>query len=378
MFACDESFRKRTHKLNRVLHRDEKADAVLCRTLANVVEREGEQIQKHLQGRAADILKSHDFSPDGKPLALAQEAFAPPASEAFLPQETVRSKLDELNAGKGQGQQLAFASLHETFEDPSQVKANISLDEVCCKKQKAEGRKKGSAPKVSREMVNNTVAHLQSGAGSTSTLNTASLSPMMLFVLAFLLHNGLMSQAGPVVFFLDGARDLRTAIEQGFGFLSFKILLDWSHLEKKCRELLSLALKGKHIRNLVLAELLAWLWLGQVDTAIQVLRALSAEKIKNPKEIEHLIGYFERNRHCIPCSALRQKLGLRVSSNPVEKANDLVVSTRQKHHGMSWSASGSTSLATVTNLCLNAEQSQWLVNRKIHFAFHTDTPEQAA
>jgi hypothetical protein len=41
------------------------------------------------------------------------------------------------------------------------------------------------------------------------------------------------------------------------------------------------------------------------------------------------------------CYALRKKLGLRVSSNPVEKANDLLASNKQKHQGMSWSADGS-------------------------------------
>ena len=35
--------------------------------------------------------------------------------------------------------------------------------------------------------------------------------------------------------------------------------------------------------------------------------------------------------------ALRANLGLRNSSNPVEKANDLVVAGRQKHNGMAWS-----------------------------------------
>jgi len=53
-----------------------------------------------------------------------------------------------------------------------------------------------------------------------------------------------------------------------------------------------------------------------------------------------LITYLHRNQACIPCYALRKKLGLRISSNPVEKANDLVVSNRQKHNGMSWSADG--------------------------------------
>jgi hypothetical protein len=84
------------------------------------------------------------------------------------------------------------------------------------------------------------------------------------------------------------------------------------------------------------------------------------EKIKNKKEREHLIGYIDRNRDCIPCYALRKKLGLRVSSNPIEKANDLVVSNRQKHNGMSWSADGSTSLATLTSVRRNSDHMNWI------------------
>jgi len=102
-------------------------------------------------------------------------------------------------------------------------------------------------------------------------------------------------------------------------------------------------MKGKQVRNKALVPILAFLWRGKVDMAITYLRGLNEDVIKNQAEIERLIGYFERNKGFIPYYALRQKLGLRVSSNLVEKANDLVVSDRQKHNGMSWSAYGSTS-----------------------------------
>src|SRR5215472_9679876 len=80
---------------------------------------------------------------------------------------------------------LTCTNCMRTFEDPTQVKANISLDEVCCKKQKAEGRRKGLPPKEKREMVNNTVAHIQNGSAKTYTLNTHTITQMMMIVLAF-------------------------------------------------------------------------------------------------------------------------------------------------------------------------------------------------
>jgi len=130
-----------------------------------------------------------------------------------------------------------------------------------------------------------------------------------------------------------------------------------------------MAMKGKEKRNTVLQELLAWLWVGKVDQAISDLRSLNPDDIKDTEHIEKLIGYFSRNVSFIPCYALRQKLGLRVSSNPVEKANDLLVSNRQKHNGMSWSASGSNRLATLTSVRRNNEHMQWLRHRDIRFSF---------
>jgi len=117
--------------------------------------------------------------------------------------------------------------------------------------------KKGSPPKEKREMVYNTVAHIQNRESKTYTLNTPNITQMMIVVLAFLLHNGLMSMAGgPLVFFTDGARDLRSAVQDMFRFFPFKIILDWYHLvEKKCKSLLSMAINGKQIKNRLLSDL---------------------------------------------------------------------------------------------------------------------------
>src|SRR5207248_7513304 len=118
-----------------------------------------------------------------------------------------------------------------------------------------------------------------------------------------------------------------------------------------------------------------WLWLGKVERAIKLLQELSQESIKNHKELKNLITYLDRNSNYIPCYALRKKLGLRLSSNPVEKANDLVVSNRQKHNGMSWSADGSSSLARLPSLRRNDEHMHWLRHHDIRFSF--SQPKQA-
>jgi hypothetical protein len=358
--------------------RQEKTDQVQSRTIANMVEREGEQIQAHLRRQSKHILQDHGFTTEGS-VADSNKAFATITKEdVTLSREVVCQTIEELNRGQEAEKQIDLSELHETFEDPSSVKANISIDDVCCKKQKVSGRKKGSPPKEKREMVYNTVAHIQDKASKTYTLNTSTIAQMMIIVLAFLVSNELLSKPGSLVFFTDGARDLRKAIQDMFSFLPFKIILDWYHLQEKCKDLLSMAISGKQIKNQILTELLAWLWLGKVERAIKLLQDLSQDQVKNTKQLNNLITYLDRHRSSIPCYALRKRLGLRISSNPVEKANDLVVSNRQKHNGMSWSAHGSISLATLTCVRRNDEHMQWLLHHDIHFSFPEHKPVQPA
>jgi len=337
--------------------------------MANLVEREGEQIQAHIKKKAERIFQDHGFNTTGLVIDQQKARSSIQHADATLDQEVVSLMIEELNRGQEEEKHIELSELHETFEDPCAVKANISIDDVCCKKQKASGRKRGSPPKEKREMVYNTVAHIQNKESKVYMLNASTLSQTMTIVLAFLLSNGQLSLPGSLVFFTDGARDLRSAIQDIFRFIPFKIILDWFHLKKKCKDLLSMAILGKQVKNQILAEVLAWLWLGKVERAMKLLRDVSKETIKNQKELNNLINYLDRNSRCIPCYALRNKLGLRISSNPVEKANDLLVSNRQKHNGMSWSASGSTSLATLTSVRRHDEHMHWLRHHDIHFAF---------
>jgi hypothetical protein len=409
LFSIDESFRKSTDKLNRVLLRKGE-NAIQFRTVANTVEREGELIQEYISKKSEEVLEMHGFDALGKRIqrnkeqtsgrvypTLAEESPSTRREDLELEKESqcaegpgggsdpsrikeelINKAIEDLNLGKEKELQIDRSELHETFEDLGSIQANISLDDVLSKKQKESNRQKNAPSKEKKEFVKNTVAHLQNGENAPYLLNAPCVEKMMILVLAFLLHNGLLKREGQLIFFIDGAADLRLAIQSLFlGLLPFKIILDWFHLEKKCQERLSMAMKGKFLRNKVLDHITPLLWYGKVETAISYLQGLDESGIKNQEEIKRLIGYFERNRSYMPCYALRQKLGLRVSSNRGEKANDLAVSSRQKHNGMSWSASGSTSLATVTTLHLNNEQPDWLLKHEITFQFK-NRPEHAA
>jgi hypothetical protein len=81
------------------------------------------------------------------------------------------------------------------------------------------------------------------------------------------------------------------------------------------------------------------------------------------------VGYFERNRAWMPCYALRRRLGLPNSSNPVERMNNLVTSHRQKRNGMSWSQPGSLALTALTVVVLNGHIQKWLKEKIVPFVF---------
>ncbi len=117
----------------------------------------------------------------------------------------------------------------------------------------------------------------------------------------------------------------------------------------------------------MLQELLNWLWHGLIEPATDYLKTIEDVHIKNPEALEKLRGYNDRNRPFIPCYSVRKRLGLRNSSNVGEKSNDLLVSDRQKHNGMSWSQQGSASLAAITALVRNQEYYRWFTTEEINF-----------
>ena len=106
---------------------------------------------------------------------------------------------------------------------------------------------------------------------------------------------------------------------------------------------------------------------GTTDKAIESLKNIDTKNIKNQDEIIKLINYLERSKPYIPCYEARKQLGLRNSSNIGEKANDLLVSERQKHNGMSWSKVGSVALASLTALVKNGEYKKWFETKTIKF-----------
>jgi hypothetical protein len=252
-----------------------------------------------------------------------------------------------------------------SYEDPAHS-TDVSLDDVGVKRQKATPKGAQEATQK-RKYVHNTIAHI-AHAGTSYIISGHGVAYVLRLVLVFLLHNHLLQYN--LLFFVDGQRTLYSTILRVFAwFRPIQLILDWYHLKKRCEQQLSLALKGRMIRNVVLEQLLPCLWHGCVDRAIAVLQTIEPSKIKNQEALTNLIGYLERNRPYLPCYAVRKRLGLCNSSNRGEKANDLVVSDCQKHNGMSWSRGGSVALATVTALVRNQEYTRWFQTRTLSFSF---------
>jgi hypothetical protein len=155
----------------------------------------------------------------------------------------------------------------------------------------------------------------------------------------------------------DGARWIRDWFE-GLGLSDTTMIVCWWHLVKRVQQDLSRACRGREHRRGIESAVLHTLWHGRVDDALKVLRA-HTEEMKNVEALEELIGYLEARRPYLPDYAARQRAGLWIASNRVEKFNDWSVSARCKHQGMEWTEAGVVSLAVLEAARRNGELPTW-------------------
>jgi hypothetical protein len=365
--SVEKSYRKTATLINRV--RYQTSGGTPMRTLQEQTEREGEKLAAHLAARTEEILESHGLDSiaaskgDKRCLGLIRpvQKSAPEVAAAIAECAEDHEVREEMRANP------------VGYEEPTGG-VNISVDDVGVKRQKAqrkaiaggvEAAEQSSRAASKTKFVHTTVAEVQTEPGRY-VLSGSGVMKVLRRVLAFLLANGLTRRQ--VICFVDGQKSLHAALVQVFSyFRQWQVILDWYHLEKKCSQLTSLALKGKTVRNQVLDHLLTLLWDGRVESALKYLSELDPEWVKDAAPLEQLKGYLERSRPNIPCYSVRKQLGLRNSSNRGEKQNDLVVSERQKHNGMSWSETGSAALATLATAALNQEAQRWFQTAEVSF-----------
>ena len=355
--STNESYRKTTALLNRIRHQPNGGTPL--RTLQDSSEREGKQLLDYLKGRSQQILKDHDFTEQGRPLSSSP---AHPSSPVYLPSEVVQKAFEQCRKPERVVTQMQANPI--PYEDPQQS-VHISIDDVGVKRQSDHRPDTSETKESQRKYAYQTVVHVDNQVGCYR-FNAVGLSITLSILMAFLLHNDLLQ--GNVVFFADGQRSLHTALLNTFAWVtSLQLILDWYHLHDKCKKQLSLACKGRRYRNTHAAHLCTLLWHGLVDEALIYIDFIDPQHIKEQAALDKLKGYLQRNKPHIPCYCVRKQLGLRNSSNLGEKANDLLVSSRQKHNGMSWSKMGSAALAALTALVFNQEYSQWFRTGTLNF-----------
>ena len=352
-----QSYRKTVRLINRIRYQEE--GGTPYRTLQENTEKEGMDLIDYIENKTKSILIQNHFTEEG----CYQEH-----NQAYLQTKPVTIAKEKINkAGEKFSDNYAASDILNNpvyYEDPERT-VNISIDDVNVKKQ-AEARQKEDTPaERKRKYVHNTVVHVGKGKESY-TLNGYGMKTVLNYLIAFLFNNELTGNR--FQFFTDGHTTLNKAITKSFSwYKNLGIILDWYHLEKKCKEQLSMALKGRKIRNQVLEQLMPILWHGITDKGILLLEKIDDALIKNENIRSKLIEYLKRNKPYIPCYAVRKELGLRNSSNVGEKMNDLVVSNRQKHNGMSWSKNGSIALASITALKRNNESKKWFQTKELSF-----------
>jgi hypothetical protein len=350
-------------------------------TLCDVTQAEGLKVLDFPTRKAESIFKEQGFNSQGLPEADCTVIKQIPDA-AYLEQEKLQPALTAvcedmvkkgLSAEDVEKVQITILA-NKAYEKAGQC-VYVHIDDVGVKEQKQHRDKKGvakepdvnqkNATKGQRPTVQNTVARIEH-TGKGFTLTGRSVAEILTLVLAFLLNNALLRVNIKVC--TDGQRCLQDAIVSFFSWhRHLSLLLDWFHLVKKFKEDLSLACKGREIRNRHLKQLLTLLWFGLVDKAQVYLAAIPATDIKDIKASARLSAYLERNRKWIPCYAMRSKLKLPNSSNPVERCNNLVTAKRQKHQGMSWSENGSYALTALNAVTANNATQQWVENRTIPF-----------
>ena len=141
----------------------------------------------------------------------------------------------------------------------------------------------------------------------------------------------------------DGARWI-AAWATGIVGRDVVTILCWYHLCKRVYEGLSGLGVSKERRKKWEREILGHLWRGEHSRAIWILWGLRSSAAV-PKRLDDLIGYLLRKKRQLANYEERHARGEWIASTRVEKWNDVAVSERCKHRGMSWTESGVLAVA---------------------------------
>jgi hypothetical protein len=156
----------------------------------------------------------------------------------------------------------------------------------------------------------------------------------------------------PIVAITDGAKTIRLRLWSVFGGQVI-IILDWYHLHKKMKELLSMIAWNKQQKESILSLVMPLLWEGKVDECIECLKKIIP---RNQIKFDELIEYLTKHKKEIINYQKRKEVGKTIGSGRAEKGVDLVVAQRQKNKPIAWSEDGSHALSILKADYLNRKQ----------------------
>jgi hypothetical protein len=319
--AVNRSYRQTTEVINRV-RQQELGDGTPLTTLCDKAHSEGKKVHDFIEIKTQKTFEEHHVNSEGVPdteCSVVKEFHEASYLEEKDLQGALTSVFAEI-AKKGYAPE-DYVTIQKTtignknYENPKNT-VNLHYDDIGVKKQKEHREKKSDTPmyeeyqpekiKGTRPSVQNTVARIEhNGKGFTST--GRNISEVLKYVLAVLLCNNLLDNN--LVIFTDGYKPLHAALVSFFSWHpKVTLYLDWFHVEKKFKEDLSLACKGREIRKNHLDQIMTMLWFGLIDKAKDYISAIPMSDIKNPAPLNRLIEYLERNRERIPCYAMRKRL----------------------------------------------------------------------
>lgn len=142
----------------------------------------------------------------------------------------------------------------------------------------------------------------------------------------------------------DGSRTIKNRCQKLFGS-NYTHILDWYHLQKKVKGLMTMIAPNKEAKVEYIRELNGFFWKGDVSKALERLKGYV---VKNQAKHLELIGYVEKNKEYIINYERRKEAKKTIGSGRMEKTGDIIIAKRQKEKAMSWSPIGSNAMAVLT------------------------------
>jgi hypothetical protein len=345
--ACDGLLRDSAQQtVARIDARAGESRVLAKTTVLEIVREDGQQLQAAAHARAEAVY-----------------ARDPEALRLFVPATSPEEEVAEPGGGGGgeaEAEEEAASALigfpgspadhpgverdHPREVDPGVVL--VELDEVKVHAQAHTGRKEVLVF-TGLVMIAGRCWHLTAASGRELAYQVGALLAVL----------GVHRRTRRLLVLADGAKWIREWFE-GLGLVGGTMIVCWWHLVKRCQQDLSRACCGREHRRAVESAVLKELWHGRVDEAIEVLRSRAGE-MRNVSVLEDLIGYLEVRRAYLPDYEARQRAGLWIASNRVEKFNDWSVSARCKHQGMEWTEAGVLALAMLEAARRNGELPAW-------------------